>query len=87
MEDVVLFSEARGGDKFLLGGKGYGLAEMTSLGLPVPAGLTITTVVCKQYYAGGGKIPEGLFERVREKIADIERVTGKKIGGEDKPQL
>jgi pyruvate,orthophosphate dikinase len=84
---VLLFQEARGGDKFLLGGKGYGLVEMTSLGLPVPPGFVITTDVCKRYYAGMGKVPKGLFEEIRSKIAGLEKQTGRKFGGEDKPLL
>jgi pyruvate,orthophosphate dikinase len=83
----MLFQEARGGDKFLLGGKGYGLVEMTALGLPVPPGFVITTEVCKQFYAAGGKVPDGLFGQIRSKIADVERQTGKKFGGEDRPLL
>jgi pyruvate,orthophosphate dikinase len=83
----MLFQDAKGGDKFLLGGKGYGLVEMTSLGLPVPPGFVITTEVCKQYYEEGGKVPPGLFERVREKITEVEKETGKKFGGEDRPLL
>jgi pyruvate, orthophosphate dikinase len=87
MERVMLFQDARGGDKFLLGGKGYGLVEMTSLGLPVPPGFVITTEVCKQYYKEGGKVPPGLLEQVREKIAEVEKETGKQFGGEDRPLL
>jgi pyruvate,orthophosphate dikinase len=83
----MLFQEARGGDKFLLGGKGYGLVEMTALGLPVPPGFVITTEVCKQFNAAGGKVPDGLFGQIRSKIADVERQTGKKFGGEDRPLL
>ncbi len=83
----MLFREARGGDKFLLGGKGYGLVEMTSLGLPVPPGFVITTDVCKQFYEAGGKVPAGLFGQVRAKIAAVERQTGKVFGGEDRPLL
>ena len=87
MERVMLFQDAQGGDKFLLGGKGYGLVEMTSLGLPVPPGFVITTEVCKQYYKEGGKVPPDLFEQVREKIGEVEKETGKKFGGEDRPLL
>ena len=83
----MLFQEALGGDKFLLGGKGYGLVEMTSLGLPVPLGFVITTEVCKQYYANGGKVPEGLFEQVKSKIKELESKTGKRFGGGDRPLL
>ena len=84
---MMLFSEAKGGDKFLLGGKGYGLVEMTALGLPVPPGFVITTEVCKQFNASGGKVPKGLFKEVRAKIAEIEKQTGKEFGGGEKPLL
>ncbi|MDG6938718.1 MAG: pyruvate, phosphate dikinase, partial [Nitrososphaerota archaeon] len=87
VRNVVLFKDALGADKFLLGGKGYGLVEMTSLGLPVPPGFTITTDVCKAYYANGGKVPEGLFGEVRAKVAEVEEQTGKTFGGEEKPLL
>lgn len=87
LQRVMLFQEARGRDKFLLGGKGYGLVEMTSLGLPVPPGFVVTTEVCKQYYGEGGRMPEGLMSEIREKIAQLERETGRKFGGEDKPLL
>jgi pyruvate,orthophosphate dikinase len=83
----MLFKEALGGDKFLLGGKGYGLVEMTSLGLPVPPGFVITTDVCKQYYGRGEKVPEGLFDLVKQKIAQVEKETGKRFGGEERPLL
>ncbi|MDA4125994.1 MAG: pyruvate, phosphate dikinase [Thaumarchaeota archaeon] len=86
-ESVMLFQEALGRDKFLLGGKGYGLVEMTSLGLPVPPGFVITTDVCKQYYGNGGSIPDGLFDQVRMKIAEVEAKTGKKFGGKESPLL
>jgi pyruvate,orthophosphate dikinase len=87
MSRVMLFQEALGGDKFLLGGKGYGLVEMTSLGLPVPPGFVVTTEVCKQYYGDKGRIPDGLFDQIRAKISEVEVQTGKKFGGEDKPLL
>jgi pyruvate,orthophosphate dikinase len=83
----MLFQEAVGHDKFLLGGKGYGLVEMTSLGLPVPPGFVITTDVCKQYYGSGGSIPPGLFDEVKAKIVEVEGKTGKKFGGTDRPLL
>ena len=83
----MLFGEARGGDKFLLGGKGYGLVEMTSLGLPVPPGFVVTTEVCKRYYGDGGKVPEGLMDEIRAKVKEVETVTKKKFGGEERPLL
>jgi pyruvate,orthophosphate dikinase len=87
MDRVMLFREAQGGDRFLLGGKGYGLVEMTSLGLPVPPGFVITTEVCKEFYRDEEKMPQGLSSEVKRKIADIERETGKKFGGDDRPLL
>ena len=87
MESVMLFQEARGGDKFLLGGKGFGLVEMTALGLPVPPGFVITTKVCKEFYAAGERVPDSLFVQVRAKIVEVEKQTGKKFGGEDRPLL
>ncbi len=87
LQRVMLFGEAQGGDRFLLGGKGYGLVEMTALGLPVPPGFVITTEVCKQYYGNGGEVPDGLFDLVREKISEVEHQTGKEFGGEEKPLL
>jgi pyruvate,orthophosphate dikinase len=84
---VALFSEAEGGDKLLLGGKGFGLVEMTSLGLPVPPGFVITTEVCKEYYVNGQRIPSGLFDEVRAKVRALESITGRKFGGEGEPLL
>ena len=55
--------------KDLLGGKGANLAEMASLGLPVPPGFTITTEVCTAYYANGSKLPDGLQAEVTEALA------------------
>jgi pyruvate,orthophosphate dikinase len=73
--------------KDLLGGKGVGLAEMTSAGLPVPPGFTITTEACNTYYAEGEKFPEGLWDEVMAGIAHTEQVTGKKFGGDENPLL
>jgi pyruvate, orthophosphate dikinase len=87
MKRVMLFKEAKGGDKYLLGGKGYGLVQMTALGLPVPPGFVITTEVCKQYNISGGRVPRGLFTEVRAKIVQVEKQTGKKFGGKEKPLL
>ncbi len=87
MPRVMLFEEAVGKDRFLLGGKGYGLVEMASIGLPVPPGFVIPTDVCKEYNKNGGKIPAGLFDEVRAKTAEIEAKTGKNFGGVGKPLL
>src|SRR5581483_8872206 len=61
----------------LLGGKGAGLAEMASLGLPVPPGFTITTAVCTYYYANGKTYPKTLKAQVEAGLDHIARITGK----------
>jgi pyruvate,orthophosphate dikinase len=71
----------------LLGGKGAGLAEMTSAGLPVPAGFTITTEACNDYFAAGEKLPEGLWDDVLEAVKEVERETGKGFGDPKNPLL
>jgi pyruvate,orthophosphate dikinase len=73
--------------KDLLGGKGANLAEMTNIGIPVPAGFTITTEVCTEYYANGGTFPEGLREEVAEALAKVESIMGKKFGSTENPLL
>ena len=80
-------TEGRADMKNLLGGKGANLAEMTSLGIPVPPGFTITTEVCTAYYANGGRWPEGLDEEVRAAIRRLEEVTGRGFGKTEKPLL
>ena len=64
MRYVYNFDEQAPGGRELLGGKGIGLAEMTELGVPVPAGFTITTDACRAYMAGGKQVPEGLDDEV-----------------------
>ena len=71
----------------LLGGKGAGLAEMTSAGLPVPPGFTITTEACNDYFAAGEQLPEGLWEDVLEAVAQVEGETGKGFGDPANPLL
>ena len=71
----------------LLGGKGAGLAEMTSAGLPVPPGFTITTQACNDYFAAGERLPEGLWDDVREAMAEVESATGKGLGDAGNPLL
>ena len=71
----------------LLGGKGANLAEMTNLGIPVPAGFTITTEVCVYYFQNKGKLPPGLEEDVEKNIHRIERVMGARFGYEANPLL
>ena len=73
--------------KELLGGKGANLAEMTSIGLPVPPGFTITTETCAEYNNIGGKLPDGLLDEVKKNLAIMEDETGKKFGSDSDPLL
>ncbi|HEY5513453.1 MAG TPA: pyruvate, phosphate dikinase [Geomonas sp.] len=73
--------------KELLGGKGANLAEMTSIGLPVPAGFTITTEVCTEYYKNDRNYPEGLRAEVAANMGAIEKLMGKKFGDPKNPLL
>ncbi|ABX31059.1 pyruvate, phosphate dikinase [Petrotoga mobilis SJ95] len=73
--------------KDILGGKGANLAEMASLGLPVPPGFTISTEVCKYYWDNGRKFPEDLKSVVEEAMTELENVTGKKFGDNKNPLL
>ena len=73
--------------KELLGGKGANLAEMTSIGVPVPPGFTIATKVCDEYYKNKGRWPKGLAEEVDKNIAKLEKVMGAKLGDANKPLL
>ena len=80
-------SDGGKGDKELLGGKGANLAEMASIGLPVPPGFTISTAMCARYYEEGEAFPDSLRAEVAEGIAHIERVTGKSFGDPADPLL
>ena len=71
----------------ILGGKGAGLAEMTRIGLPVPAGFTITTLACDFYYKHGRRTPPELNKQVQAALAKLERKTGKKLGHPKDPLL
>ena len=84
---VYLFSEGNANMRELLGGKGANLAEMTSLGLPVPQGFTITTEACTQYYEDGREINEEIQAQINEYIVKMEDITGKKFGDNENPLL
>jgi len=75
------------GSKELLGGKGANLAEMTRLGLPVPAGFTINTRACKHYYQEGRQLWPKLLEQMELAVAKLEQKTGKQLGGVEHPLL
>src|SRR6476620_7625612 len=80
-------TEGKGSQKQLLGGKGANLAEMTSIGLPVPPGFTITTEVCDLYYKSGRKLSAGLMEEVARNVSILEKELGKKFGDNANPLL
>src|ERR1700677_4856868 len=80
-------ADGKGDMKELLGGKGAGLAEMTRIGLPVPAGFTITTQACDYYLTHGNKFPKELRAEVEKNVKQLEKVTGKKLGDAKDPLL
>src|SRR3954454_3514881 len=83
---VYDFDEPASGGRELLGGKGVGLAEMTQMGVPVPAGFTITTDACRGYMAES-ELPAGLEEEVDEHVRRLEARAGKRFGSSDDPLL
>src|SRR5947208_2309804 len=80
-------AEGDGTWRDLLGGKGAGLAEMTKIGLPVPAGFTISTEVCDYFYKNGKKYPPELKKQLSDNVAKLERTTKKKLGDPKTPLL
>jgi pyruvate, orthophosphate dikinase len=80
-------AEGNGEWRDLLGGKGAGLAEMTKIGLPVPAGFTITTETCDYFYKNSKKYPRDLAKQLKENVAKLEKVTKKKLGDPNNPLL
>jgi len=84
---VYGFEEPSEGGRELLGGKGIGLAEMTQLGVPVPAGFTITTDACRAYMQNGQQLPDGLGAEVDEHLDALEQKTGKRFGDSADPLL
>jgi pyruvate, orthophosphate dikinase len=87
MQYVYGFEEDADGGRELLGGKGIGLAEMTQLGVPVPAGFTITTDACRAYRAAGKQYPDGLQDEIDLHLARLEERTGKRFGDPEDPLL
>jgi len=91
MKNVYYFGkklcEGKADMKFILGGKGANLAEMTSIGIPVPPGFTISTEVCKYYYDNQQKYPKNLKKEVADYLTKLETETGKKFGNAQNPLL
>ena len=84
---IYLFSEGNGSMRELLGGKGANLAEMTSMGMPVPRGFTISTEACTQYYADDRTINSEIEGQIMEYIKKLEEITGKQFGSMSNPLL
>lgn len=86
MKNIVWFSEGTKDQKELLGGKGANLAEMTSIGLPVPAGFIVTTDVCRQFLENQ-QLTQPLVEEIIRAVATLEERTHKSFGGNQQPLL
>ncbi|MCH7636973.1 MAG: hypothetical protein IIA12_04805 [Proteobacteria bacterium] len=84
---VYRFDEGNAGMRDLLGGKGANLCEMAGLGLPIPPGFVITTETCQDYYAAGGRFPDGLWDDVRSHMTHVESAAGRQFGSVDAPLL
>ncbi len=84
---VYSFSEGNKDMRNLLGGKGANLAEMKSIGLPVPDGFTVTTEACNKYYDDGEKIADEVIDQIMAKLANLEKTSGKKMGDLNNPLL
>src|SRR6516165_8611590 len=84
---VYAFEQGSKDQKYLLGGKGANLAEMTKLGLPVPPGFTITTDACNDYMKLVHRLPEGLMEEVAAAREALEQKMSKRLGDADDPLL
>ncbi|HEY7004539.1 MAG TPA: pyruvate, phosphate dikinase [Gaiellaceae bacterium] len=84
---VYDFSEGVDLGRELLGGKGVGLAEMTAIGIPVPAGFTVTTAACVAYMKGGRRVPEGLDDEIARHMRSLEQAAGKRFGDRADPLL
>ncbi len=80
-------ADGRADMKELLGGKGANLAEMTSLGVPVPPGFTLSTKVCERYYENNRQYPPEVKEEVENSLKRLEELTGKKLGDPENPLL
>lgn len=84
---VYSFKEGRADMKELLGGKGANLAEMTNIGLPVPAGFTVTTEACHSYYRNGKRLSDEIIGQIDSALEELEESQGKKLGDLKNPLL
>src|ERR671910_3907156 len=84
---VYDFEEGNKDMKYLLGGKGANLAEMTRMGLPVPHGFTVTTEACNAYRSAGRQFPEGMLDEVAAHLEQLEEAMGRRLGDPADPLL
>ncbi len=84
---VYAFKEGNKDMKNILGGKGANLAEMSSIGLPVPQGFTVTTEACNKYYKDKKKLSSEVESQIFEKLSELEEISGKKFGDKNSPLL
>ena len=84
---VYMFSEGNVSQKNLLGGKGANLADMTNMGLPIPRGFTVTTDACVEYYDKNKVLTDGIREQIKENMAKLEEMAGKRFGDIENPLL
>ncbi|MFH1641269.1 MAG: pyruvate, phosphate dikinase [Nanoarchaeota archaeon] len=84
---VYAFEEGSKELKEILGNKGAHLSEMTNLGIPIPPGFIVSTEACREYYDLGQKHPEGMWDQVKEKLAELENKVGAKLGDTENPLL
>ncbi len=87
MKRVYMFGEGSQDQKALLGGKGANLSQMKKMGIPVPAGFTVTTEMCNEYYKNGGKNSQELLDDIKTYVQRLEEETGKKFGDRSNPLL
>ncbi len=87
LKQVYLFEEGNAGMKKLLGGKGANLAEMSSLGLPVPPGFVVSTEACRNYYEDGEILSQEIQEQILEALSKLEKQTEKELGSLENPLL
>ena len=87
MKYVYMFTEGNKDMREILGGKGANLAEMTHIGLPVPRGFTVTTEACNKYYEDKEVLNDEIISQIKEKVTELEEVTGKKLGDAANPLL
>lgn len=87
MKRIYMFGEGTADQKSLLGGKGANLSQMKKMGVPVPAGFTVTTEMCTAYYDNGGKNSKELIADIKEYVERLEKETGKAFGDVNNPLL